>query len=381
MAKVATRKRGKKWYYSIEATEYTPDGKRRRIEKGGFLTKKEAEEAGTKAQADLARGNIALLSDKISVKDYLNEWLDKKEKEVRPNTIANYRSCLKPTFDFFGDKTLQKLRPRDVEAYVQDLAAKGHARGTIGRELRVLREALSYAVFPMELLTVNPAQYIKIPKNAPAKVIERTVIRDKKLNELLSAYPFGHPLHMPIVIASHTGMRMSEVLGLTWDCVEFEKRTVTVVRQLIHTSNVGNYFGPPKTASSERTILIDADFLNTLKKWKRQQSENELECGGAYLRIYEGDDGAVWQISKSETPGTGFIRRDLVCTDEHGKRISRDAFRTGLKRYGLNTHSLRHTHATLCIEFPLCCVKTPAQNYRAGVVLYFKSSNVYPIRP
>ena len=201
MAKVSTRKRGKTWYYSIEATEYTVDGKRRRVEKGGFATKKEAEEAGAKAQVSLARGNVAILSEKISVKDFLAEWLTKKEKELRPTTATRYRAALKAPAAFFGDKSLQKLRPRDVEALMQDLAERGLARGTIGQTLITLKDALSYAVFPLELIQGNPAQYIKVPKNAPAKVIKRVVIRQDKLEELLTAYPFGHPLHLPIVIA------------------------------------------------------------------------------------------------------------------------------------------------------------------------------------
>ena len=350
MAKISTRKRGKTWYYSIEATEYTLDGKRRRVEKGGFATKKEAEEAGIIAQAGLQKGNVALLSEKCTVKEFLDEWITKKEKELRPTTTARYRAAIKTIVAVLGSKNLQKLRPRDVEAFTQGLAANGLAHGTIGKTLSILKDALSYAVFPMELLQSNPAQYIKVPKNVPAKVIERVVVRQDKLEELLTAFPFGHPLHLPIVIAYHTGMRMGEVLGLCWDCVDLSAETITVARQMCYTASIGYYFGEPKTATSKRTIPIDGELIALLKRWKAQQAANELECGGGYFYSYEGTKGELWQMSKTESPEKGFTRRELVCTHDNGKRVSHDTLKVGLRKYGVNSHSLRHTHATICAE-------------------------------
>ncbi len=66
MAKLSTRKRGKKWYYSFDAGT-TPDGRRKRVEKGGYKTEKEALVAGTKELASFLSGNVAIISEKISV--------------------------------------------------------------------------------------------------------------------------------------------------------------------------------------------------------------------------------------------------------------------------------------------------------------------------
>ena len=69
MAKLSTRKRGKKWYYSFDAGTM-PDGRRKRVEKGGYRTEKEALAAGTKAMASFLSGNIAIASERISVKEF-----------------------------------------------------------------------------------------------------------------------------------------------------------------------------------------------------------------------------------------------------------------------------------------------------------------------
>lgn len=73
------------------------------------------------------------------------------------------------------------------------------------------RHALNYAVYPAELISSNPSNYIKVPKKAPINIVKRQIIKPEKLAELLEKYPFGSPYHIPILILFHTGMRISEV--------------------------------------------------------------------------------------------------------------------------------------------------------------------------
>ncbi len=88
MGKISTRKRGQKWYYSFEASE--KGGKRKRVEKGGFSSQKEAMEAGVIAQASFLKGNIALTSDKVRLSAFLDEWLKMKKGDLRKNTLVSY---------------------------------------------------------------------------------------------------------------------------------------------------------------------------------------------------------------------------------------------------------------------------------------------------
>ena len=91
-------------------------------------------------------------------------------------------------------------------------------------------------VFPL-VFSSNPANYIKVPKKAPTNIVKRHIITPEKLNELLAKYPFGSPYHIPILILYHTGMRISEVCGLTWDDIDFDKKIITLDRQIVYISS------------------------------------------------------------------------------------------------------------------------------------------------
>lgn len=119
---------------------------------------------------------------------------------------------------------------------------------------------------------------------------------------------------------------------------------------MLYTPSTGYYFGAPKTATSERTILIDGKLVALLKKWKIQQAKNEVAAGKMYVYCYKGDNGGLWQIPKGQEVPEGLTRRPLVCTQKSGKKAERQAIMATLRKHGLNFHSLRHTHATKLIE-------------------------------
>ena len=92
MAGIRTRKRGKSWYFAFEAK--TLNGQRKVIEKGDFKTEREATNADIKELANYKCGNIALVSKKITLEEFLKGWLEVKKREVRPGTTHNYSVCM-----------------------------------------------------------------------------------------------------------------------------------------------------------------------------------------------------------------------------------------------------------------------------------------------
>lgn len=340
-SKIRIRKRGDTYSYSFDISKRP----RRMKEKGGFATEDEAFDAGVAAYADWKSGNIGITSERVTLKDYLASWL---ENVARPNvkrtTYSSYQSAIKKRIaPFLGNHILQELRPRHIDGWLKNLAKEGLARGTIRQTKTVLSTALKYAIYPAELIVSNPSTGLSIPRSAPKQVIERTVITPEQAAAL-----FEHERYRPVLkLLYHTGMRISEAMGLTWDDIDLKTGEITIVRQRIQ-----DYFETPKTESSARTFYADAALLVYLRALKAAQAKDEMRLGEAYQITYEdtAHDRAVVVLPKKLPPAPTLERRMLLCIKENGAPILGDSFKKMLRTHGLNAHSFRHTHATQLIE-------------------------------
>ena len=350
MATVRTRKRGKTYSYIFEAGKKA-DGKRKVVEKGGFATKKLAYDAGVAAYTDWKHGNIGIVSENILLKDFMKNWLEKVVAlNVKPTSLQTYNSFFSqhilPTI---GNIAVQALTPAKLDEWIRGLLKAGYAKNTIGQLHALIHHALDYAVYPAEIISTNPSAYIKVPKKAPTNIIKRCIITPEKLKSLLEKYPFGSPYYIPILLLYHTGMRISEVLGLTWNNIDFDKKVITLNHQITYISRQGYFYSTLKTESSNRKILIDDFLISELRRWKNQQGENEKSAGDSYVYIYRGTDNKIIQQSK----GIGKIDAERifpVCVNIGGRIVIKDAFEGRLKNDDVNAHSFRHTHATMLIE-------------------------------
>ena len=344
MRTVSTRKRGKTWYYSFECGDNIA-GQRKRVEKGGFETKKEAFEAGTKALAKYFSGDLSVASSKMTMDIFLKEWLRIKSTSIRPKTFSIYNYVVKSISGILGDKSLKDIRPKHIEEMMVRLKNKGYSKGTLTRFLVVLKQIFDYAIYPAELRQDNPAKYIKLPKNAPENVIERRVISETELNQILKNIPFGHYCHVPIIIVYHTGLRAGEVLGLTWEDIDLTNKTISINKQLVFADKY--ILTPPKTSTSKRIIPIDDNLVKFLRKWREYQNNLRLSQS-KYKENYTDEENRIWSITKDAK--TKFKFQNFVCTHSIGTVVKYSELQTIARKYGFNFHSLRHTHATLCAE-------------------------------
>lgn len=354
-ATIRTRQRGKTFSYSFDAGKHPVTGRRKVIEKGGFETAQEAYDAGVAAYTNWKSGNIGLTSEKVLLKDYLHMWLENVSRpQVKRSTYLSYAYHITHNINpYIGDIVLQELRPRDCAELMKKLVDRGLHRSTLSSTRNVLSSALKYAIYPAEIIITNAAANITIPKNVTdTSQVKRTVISSEQIQAILHDWPFGSKLYMPILISYHTGMRISEVLGLEWDAIDFTAKTIHVRQgQCFSRAARRSYLDTPKTKKSDRTILVDTGLLNELLRWKKQQATNRLTKGTTYQTIFTDKDRFLFTQSVSLPPSPSTIAHDMVCTDDHGRIVSYSSLSDILrKNYGFNTHSFRHTHATKLIE-------------------------------
>jgi len=349
MAQVRIRKRGKTFSYIFEAGKV--DGKRKVVEKGGFATKSEAYKAGVAAYTDYLHGNIGITSESITLKDFMTNWLENVvAANVKPSSMQNYRTYLiNQIIPYLGGIKVQDLTPVILDDWLRKLLLKGLAKNTLSAIHTLINSALNYAVYPAQLISSNPAAYIKVPKNAPRNIVKRHIISRERFNALLEKYPFGTPYYIPLLLLYHTGMRLGEVLGLTWQDIDFAAKRINLRWQIAYLNKRGYFFTTLKTESSKRYILIDDYLLGELRRWQNQQAENEKQFGGAYVYIYHEPDGHIQRQSKALPAPVG-EKVNLICVRDDGRLVLRERIVNILGDENLNAHSFRHTHATQLIE-------------------------------
>lgn len=370
MSKILIRDRNKNnpdkksnWEYRFEAAKI--EGKRKHISKAGFRTKKEALEAGTQALAEYNNAGSYFKPSEISVSDYLDYWI----KEVctlnfKHGTQMAYRCtvtrCLKP---HLGRYQLKAITPAAIQEFFNRISlSHNYAQGSISNIFRTLNSALNYAVYPLAYIKENPAKYVKLPRTG--KVKERIVLSQEEFNDIITRFPSGSRFHIPLLIGWHCGLRISETCGLTWDDVNFEKKTLTVNKQTVKRQSPESiwFFDKPKYNSS-RVIKIGDTLINELIKEKELQERNEKGYGNYY----------TVQVAKKTTDETGNVAVNIVsikkplfdsslpcvkmiCVNERGKytssAIMSQVKKIIVKELGIDFtyHTLRHTHATILIE-------------------------------
>jgi integrase len=318
------RKRGNTW--SVVYDEgYDDNGKRRQRWRGGFATKRDAQKALTERLHSLGEGTYVEPSKVTLAAFVTDEWLPAIEDTVRPSTFSQYGSAVRTHIvPRLGSRRLQALTGGHLNAFYAELDKEvGLAPSTRRFVHAVLHRILKDAV-RWGKLTLNPAERADPPKPSNPRAHVWTA---KELGRFLAAVADDR-LFALWRLAATTGMRRGELLGLTWRALDIDGCALTVTQQLLPTG----MFGPPKSERSERTIMLDPETVDALKRHREAQLLERSFAGDAYSD------------------------QDLVFADELGnpivpQRLS-DRFLTRRKRAGIpvgTLHTLRHTAATLML--------------------------------
>ena len=181
-------------------------------------------------------------------------------------------------------------------------------------------------------------------------VVSLTLGNSQEFAALMEAFPDDHVMHIPALLLYNTEMRIAKVADLRWQDIDLKKMTISVNKQIRYIAKDKKYcITPPKTRSSQRTFTITPELVKELTAWKVTKAAQELVHGKHYVYVYEEAYGTIRNMSK-ELPSGPLTRVDLVCTKSNGHSYSVDCMRKQLNAKGYNSHSFRHTHATLLVE-------------------------------
>lgn len=324
------RKRGETWTYQFAVPQA---GKRRTISKGGFRTKRAAQEALTEALASYSKGEHVEPS-RLTLRDYLvDEWLQIQAARLKPSTHRGYRDIIdKRVLPHLGDVRLSELTGGHVARLYATLRETGgrDGQGLSERSLKHTHTCLGKALEDAarrRLIARNPVRDVEPPRprNAEMKVWTADELRgflaDTATDRLYAAW----------YLAAMTGLRRGELLGLRWEDIDLEAGVVSVRRARV-AAGYDVHEGEPKSGRA-RTVDIDDATVLVLRQHRRRQ------------------------ITEREVFGLHEVGSGPVFTREDGSPLHPQTlawyFEKAVKRSGvpaIRFHDLRHTHATLALK-------------------------------
>lgn len=288
-------------------------------------TQKEVREKLNAVLSDLRDGTY-VEPNKMTVGEWLDIWLNEYTLNIRPATRAAYeqhvRVHLKPSL---GKMQLSKLLPHQIQRNYNDLLRnRGLSPKSIKNVHGVLHRALEQAKL-MGYLKNNPTLGVVLPK------AEKTILKtmdDVDVARFLQEIK-GNPYENILFVTVFTGLREGEVLGLTWDCVDFEAGQLLINKQHNRAKGEKEFHFSPLKNSKIRTITVAQEVLRVLEVQKEQQSQWEAQLGDEW--------------SNPE---------NLVFTTEFGRYINNKTlymnYKHIMRKLGfpqLRFHDLRHTYA------------------------------------
>ena len=286
-----------------------------------------------------ANGSLKKLdpNQEILFTKFMLDWLEMMKNSVEVTTYASYvqaiKSKINPYFDArFPALTLSQITPKHIQDYYTwEMTENNVSANTVIHRHANIRKALQYA-FKTGLIDINPADRIERPKKV--KFVGSTY-NDQELEQLF-AVTKGDLIELPVMLAAFYGLRRSEVLGLKWDAIDFEKKTITIKHTVTQTTLDGKSViiekDRTKTKSSYRTLPLVKPFEDALLRKKAEQAENRRLCGKCYDKSHL-DYINVNEMGKLITPG--FLTQHFSLVLE----------RNGMKK--IRFHDLRHSCASL----------------------------------
>ena len=214
----------------------------------------------------------------ITVLELVRKYLAQKQG-MRYNTRVGYDYVMGILeAEDFAFMKIRIIKPSDVKEWFIDLNRRGKRYSTIQAIRGVLKPAFDMAV-DEDALNKNPFAF-PLAKVVPDNTVERRPLTDaqeKAFLEYLKETSCRLRYYDPVLILLGTGMRISELCGLTISDLDFSKRRIHVERQLARTKHGEYYLQKPKTASGERYIPMSDTVYNAFKRALQNRATPKIE--------------------------------------------------------------------------------------------------------
>jgi len=296
------------------------------------VTGKSQKEVRERLQAiavELNEGSFVAPSKK-TLEEWLNIWLAEYQCSKKPLTVQNYRQAIKKhILPALGNVPLKNLTNLMIQRFYNSLGEGEQPLSpkSVKNVHGILHKALDQAVKVGELKT-NPSDNCVLPKQVKPEI---KPLEPEEITRFVKNLE-GEPYKNLFLTAFFTGMRQGELLGLSWDRVDFKSGVIEIRQQLQCID--GNYFLETPKHDKVRMIAPPLLVMDALKQEKALQDRNRELMG----EKWQND----WNLVFTDSVGKQLVRRTV---DKHYKRI--------LEKSGIEPHrfhDMRHTFAVSMLD-------------------------------
>lgn len=252
-----------------------------------------------------------------------NEWYDNHCSEIAVSTRKTYGHAVKRLTAHYGNKSVGKITPMDLQRYIHDFGQQGYARTTVSIELTVIKLIFSYAVLCGDI-PASPATEVSIARNLPKK--KRSAITEEQQRKVMNCKSGDGWLYGYMLL--YTGCRRGELLALNWQDIDLEQNVIHIYKKLNYaetSSGVIEY--NLKSENGKRDIPLFAPLKAVLPT-------NQIGL------IFKNENGNHLSHNESLNLWKSYCKSaDLLTEDEFGNIVPQ-----------FTPHCLRHSFSTICFE-------------------------------
>ena len=263
-----TEKRSYAYSWKLEKTDKTPAGKK------VDLSLREKEKL---IEAKIREG-ISYSSGDITVLELVERYVDIR-RNVRPTTKNGYKTVINVLKnDKFGKKHINQIKTSDAKKWLGDLQESGRSYSSIHNIRGVVRPAFRMAVedewlvknpfdFPLAECLINDS----IKRDALTAKQQRNFLKFIKEDDHFRQYYDG------MFILFETGLRISELCGLTIKDIDLEERTININKQLQYTGGKKSYIEKTKTNAGNRVLPMSDEVYEAFKRVISSRKKQKIE--------------------------------------------------------------------------------------------------------
>ena len=338
--------------WKLVPTDKTPAGKREDI------SLREKEKA---IQKDLDDG-IDTVGKKMTVCQLYAKQI-RQRGNVRDSTIAGRQRLMKLLEDDkLGGCPIDSVKPSDAKEWAIRMKEKGISYKTISNDKRSLKAAF-YTAIQDDCIRKNPFdfQLNTVIENDTEPKVPLTPAQEESLLSFVQADSVYQKYHDAIVVLLGTGLRISELCGLTDTDLDFENRIINVDHQLLRNTKRGYYIETPKTKSGIRQIpMSDRVFEALQRARKNRRSAKPVVIDGYSDFVFLNQSGDPFTASSFAGAFRGLVKKYNKCHEEALPKVMsphalRHTFCTNMANAGMNPKALQyimgHSNITMTLNY------------------------------